>query len=729
MNYSRLNQSAREMIIRSYRAAQNEGLACLEPSFLGLYLMDNEPLMTLGVLRRSHISPDVLRRVLQEEISALPHGMGGGLSLALDRTLEAAHQQNPADSIAPEHIFRAIVEERRDACREASAARPQPESGRSGRRPEEQGDRESGFLERYARNLMTDAQQGKLEPVVGREAEIRQTMYILARKHKSPILVGKTGVGKTAIVEGLAMKIAAGDVPGKLQGKTIWSLDMGALMAGTRFQGELENRLKGIVREVTESEGRYLLFMDEIHLLIGAGRTSGALDASNLLKPALARGEIKLIGATTEDEYVRYVESDKAFERRFRKVFVDELSAEDTLTVLQGIRSHYEEYYGLTMNDETLELAVKLSGRFLPERYQPDKAIDLMDETAARVSLDGGAEVLPDDICRTLTVQTGIPVSRLRQDELESLRDLETVLAQKVIGQQEAVHQVAAALRRARMDFSDATRPQGCFLFTGPTGVGKTELAKVLAEIHSGSRDKLVRIDMSEYQERHTVSRLIGAPPGYVGYENRGQLTEAVRRHSYCVILLDEVEKAHPDVFNAFLQVLDDGRMTDGQGVTVDFKNTIIIMTSNAGVREAERASSRIGYEQAGSEDAESAIRKAVRRLFAPEFINRLDGVVNFNRLGREELVRIARMKLDEQCLKFAEKGYEVHIGEGVAELLAEKDADPAMGARPINRAVKKYIADPFVERVLRGEALPGSVTDITVEQEQIIMTSHVVSE
>ncbi|MDR2629798.1 MAG: ATP-dependent chaperone ClpB [Spirochaetaceae bacterium] len=689
-------------------------------------------------------------------------------------------------------------------------------------------------LDKYCRDLTALARLEKLDPVIGRDEEIRRVMQVLSRRTKNnPVLIGEPGVGKTAIAEGLARRIVAGDVPEGLKGKKLLALDLGALVAGAKFRGEFEERLKAVIHEIQAADGKIILFIDELHTLVGAGAAEGATDASNLLKPALARGELRCIGATTLDEYRKHIEKDAALERRFQQVYTAEPSVEDTVAILRGLKERYEVHHGVRIKDEALVAAATLSDRYITSRFLPDKAIDLVDEAASRLKMEldsrpteldklerkllqlsierqalsreedeasrerlgklekeiadlgaerdamkarwesekkdiqgirdlkqrieelkieetryeregnlskaaelrhgripeaqkqlaalpdqmetkrsaagpGGAgqpallreEVSEDDIARVVSTWTGIPISKMLSGELQKYLDLEQVLSQRVVGQEAAVEAVADAIRRNKAGLSDAARPLGSFLFLGPTGVGKTELAKTLADFLFNDEKALTRIDMSEYGEKHSVSRLIGAPPGYVGYEQGGQLTEAVRRRPYSVILFDEIEKAHPEVFNVFLQILDDGRLTDGQGRVVDFKNVIIIMTSNLG--------SDLILEAKKDEDIRGALTELLKQSFRPEFLNRIDETVIFNRLGREEIAKIVEIQLKRLAERLAERKITLSLTQGARELLAERGYDPLFGARPLKRAIQADLENPLAKSIIAGKIKEG---------------------
>lgn len=647
-----------------------------------------------------------------------------------------------------------------------SGQAPQPKGNIAGK------GKETPALDEFGRDLNKLAAEGKIDPVIGRESEIERVIQILSRRTKNnPVLIGEPGVGKTAIAEGLAQKIIDGHVPDVLRDKRVVSLNMASLVAGSKYRGEFEERLKKVMDEIRQS-GSVILFIDELHTLIGAGAAEGAIDAANILKPALARGEMQVIGATTLDEYKKHIEKDSALERRFQTVMVGEPSVDDAITILKGLRDRYEAFHKATITDDTIEAAVKLSARYIADRFLPDKAIDLMDEAASRVRLQAfstppdvkdierqleklalekeaaaktqefekaaqlrdqekalkeefeqkqkewkqsGSDqitVTPDDIAHVVAAWTGIPVKKLAEEESDRLLKLEEVLHNRVVGQNEAVQAVARAVRRARSGLKDPKRPIGSFLFLGPTGVGKTELARALAQAMFGDENAMIRLDMSEYMEKHTVSRLVGSPPGYVGYDEGGQLTDAVRRKPYSVILFDEIEKAHYDVFNILLQILEDGRLTDSQGRTVDFKNSVIIMTSNVGAKHLRKDSAALGFlADVKKDDAatdRNRVLEDVKKTFRPEFLNRIDEMIVFGRLSDDELKQIIRFMLRDVANRLTENGMSLEVSDGAVEQLLKEGRDPEYGARPLRRAIQKLVEDPIAEMLLKREVVAG---------------------
>ncbi len=570
-------------------------------------------------------------------------------------------------------------------------------------------------IEEFAYDLTRAAREGKLDPVVGRDMEIARVIEILGRRKKNnPMLIGEPGVGKSAIVEGIAQRVATGDISPVLARKRILSLDIASVVAGTKYRGDFEKRLKAIIKEASENPD-LILFIDEFHTIVGAGGASGSLDAANMLKPALARGEFQCIGATTLDEFAKIVEKDGALDRRFQKIVVEPTDVQQSIEILQHLKPRYEEFHGITYTDEAVEAAVRLTDRYLTDRSLPDKAIDALDEAGSMVRLSlakkRGREKVVDaeDVASVLSKMTGIPVNKVAESEGNRILKMRKRLKDRIVGQDQAVETVVRAIQRNRAGLKDPHRPIGTFLFFGPTGVGKTQLARSLAEYLFDSEDNMVRLDMSEYMEKFSVSRLIGAPPGYVGYEEGGQLSERVRRKPYCVVLLDEIEKAHPDIFNLLLQVMDEGRLTDSNGRTVDFKNTIVIMTSNVGSREMEEYGNGIGFATAGRSleaDRRSVVEKAVKKAFPPEFINRVDAQVYFNALGRESIEAIIDIELRDLRARALEAGYKLTITPAAKRLIADAGFDPSYGARPLKRAVMRYVEDPVSEFIISDRVL-----------------------
>ena len=593
----------------------------------------------------------------------------------------------------------------------------QPAEG-DGEEEGEEGDapKQKGIdIEEFGYDLTKAAREGKLDPVVGRDMEIARVIEILGRRKKNnPMLIGEPGVGKSAIVEGIALRIASGDISPALAKKRILSLDIASVVAGTKYRGDFEKRLKAIIKEA-QSNPDLILFIDEFHTIVGAGGASGSLDAANMLKPALARGELQCVGATTMDEFTKIVEKDGALDRRFQKIVVEPTDVPESIEILRHLKPHYEEFHHITYTDEAVEAAVRLTDRYLSDKSLPDKAIDALDEAGSMVRLNlarkkGGADtVTAEDVAAVVSRMTGIPVNRVAESEGNRILRMKKRLQSRIIGQDDAIDTVVRAIQRGRAGLKDPHRPIGTFLFFGPTGVGKTQLARSLAEYLFDSEDNMVRIDMSEYMEKHSVSRLIGAPPGYVGYEDGGQLSERVRRKPYCVVLLDEIEKAHPDIYNLLLQVMDEGRLTDSNGRVVDFKNTIVIMTSNVGSREVEEYGSGIGFATAGRKvetDRKNVLAKAVKKAFPPEFINRVDEQIYFNSLSREDIERIIDIELKGLKARALEAGYRITVTPAAKRFVAEAGYDPAYGARPLRRAITKYIEDPVSEFIISDRIL-----------------------
>ena len=844
MRLEKLTVKAQEAVAEAQAQARRRDHQALEAENLLVALLEPQDGVGRAVLARVGADPGAVLSRAEDELRSLPRVSGGEpypsqrLLKLVDRAEDEARKAKD-EYVSTEHLLIAAAEDRGGAGEALRAAGATPERVRDAVKAMRGGARAASpdaegqyrALEKYARDLTELARQGKLDPVIGRDDEIRRVVQILSRRTKNnPVLVGDPGVGKTAIAEGLARRIVDGDVPEGLKGKRLLALDMGALVAGTKFRGEFEERLKAVLKEVAAAEGQVVLFIDEMHTIVGAGAAEGAMDAGNMLKPALARGELHAIGATTLDEYRKHVEKDPALERRFQPVFVGEPSVADTVSILRGLQDRYELHHRVRIQDAALVDAARLSHRYIADRFLPDKAIDLVDEAASRLRIEidsmpaevdevrrriaqleiekqgllkekdeaslarrarlekelaarneqfaalkgrwdaekgviqeiaqakaaleelrteeaaaeraadfnraaeikfgkapevqrrlaaaqerlaqvqsGGAmlkeEVTPEEIAEVVSKWTGIPVSRLLEGEVEKLLHMEERLAERVVGQAEPLAAVAAAVRRARSGLQDPNRPIGSFLFLGPTGVGKTETARALAAFLFDDEQAMVRLDMSEYMEKHAVARLIGAPPGYVGYEEGGQLTEAVRRRPYAVVLFDEIEKAHRDVFNALLQVLDDGRLTDGQGRTVDFRNVVVIMTSNVGSEQIQRLGSR---PDANLASIREAAMEALRGEFRPEFLNRVDEVVVFRPLSREDLSRIVEIQLARLRKLLAERNVTLELTDGARETVADAGYDPVYGARPLKRALQRLVQDPLALKLLRGEFAAG---------------------
>ena len=587
---------------------------------------------------------------------------------------------------------------------------------------------ETRILDQYSRDLTLLAASGSFDPVIGRDEEIRRSVQILSRRSKNnPVLIGEPGVGKTAVAEGIAAYIAGSDAPDSMAGKRLVALDLPALLAGTKYRGDFEERVKAVLKDVKKA-GDVILFIDEMHTMIGAGSAEGAIDAANILKPALGRGEVQIIGATTPEEYRRHIEKDAALERRFQPVKIAEPSRGDSLKMLGAVRQSLEKHHGVKISDAALTAAVDLSVRYINDRFLPDKAIDLADEAAAHIRVSGGGLVTAEDIAAVVSLWTGIPVANLSADETKRLRNMESILHRRVIGQNEAVTAVSRAIRRGRVGLSDPNRPIGSFLFLGPTGVGKTELCRALAEAVFGESEAMIRLDMSEYMEKHAVSKLIGSPPGYVGYEDGGQLTERVRRKPWSVVLFDEIEKAHEDVWGILLQIMDDGRLTDSAGRVVSFRNTIIVMTSNVGAKSISDGRPRMGFTPDGGDEAQlmrARINEELRRTFKPEFLNRIDETIVFRRLSRAEIRSIAERMLLTVAERFKALGMTLSVPDQVVDFLAERGYDEKYGARPLRRAIRSMIEDKAAELMLTDSLGRGDTVQARIDGNKLILTKH----
>lgn len=587
---------------------------------------------------------------------------------------------------------------------------------------------ETRVLDQYSRDLTMLAASGSFDPVIGRDEEIRRSVQILSRRSKNnPVLIGEPGVGKTAVAEGIAAYIAGSDAPDSMAGKRLVALDLPALLAGTKYRGDFEERVKAVLKDVKKA-GDVILFIDEMHTMIGAGSAEGAIDAANILKPALGRGEVQIIGATTPEEYRRHIEKDAALERRFQPVKIAEPSRGDSLKMLGAVRQSLEKHHGVKISDAALTAAVDLSARYINDRFLPDKAIDLADEAAAHIRVSGGGLVTAEDIAGIVSMWTGIPVANLSADETKRLCNMESILHRRVIGQNEAVTAVSRAIRRGRVGLSDPDRPIGSFLFLGPTGVGKTELCRALAEAVFGESEAMIRLDMSEYMEKHAVSKLIGSPPGYVGYEDGGQLTERVRRKPWSVVLFDEIEKAHEDVWGILLQIMDDGRLTDSAGRVVSFRNTIIVMTSNVGAKSISEGRPRMGFTPDGGDEAQlmrARINEELRRTFKPEFLNRIDETIVFRRLSRAEIRSIAERMLLTVAERFKALGMTLSVPDQVVDFLAERGYDEKYGARPLRRAIRSMIEDKAAELMLTDSLGRGDTVQARIDGNELILTKH----
>jgi ATP-dependent Clp protease ATP-binding subunit ClpC len=788
--------SASQELVRRYRHGQ------WDVEHILLALLEQEKGLAQDVLRELGVDVEAVKGRVEATLRSSPKVAYEGTQIyatpRISRLLENARQEADRlkdEFIGVEHLLIAIAAEDRGEAtsilkdfgvtQEAIYRALQDIRG-THRVTDRQAESKYRSLEKYGHDLTELARRGKLDPVIGRDEEIRRVIQILSRRTKNnPVLIGDAGVGKTAIAEGLAQKIVAEDVPDSLKGKRVVALDMGALVAGSKFRGEFEDRLKAVMDEIREASGEVILFIDELHTVVGAGAAEGAIDASNMLKPALARGELQCIGATTLDEYRKNVEKDKALERRFQPVFIGEPSVETTVEMLKGLRPRYVAHHKIKIDDSALVAAAKLGQRYISDRFLPDKAVDLIDEAASKLRIDMesapeevknldrdmkrlldeeeaasqrqdyeraaelkverlrlenkynnaranwlqekrmDAIVGEQDIAELVSRWTGIPVSRILETEADKLVHMEDRIHERIVDQEEAVAAVSEAVRRGRAGLKDPRRPTGSFMFLGPTGVGKTELARALAEFLFDDENAMIRLDMSEYMEKHTVSRLIGAPPGYVGYEEAGQLTEAVRRRPYRIILFDEVEKAHPDVLNILLQILEDGRLTDGHGRTVDFKNTVFIMTSNLGTQEFRRQG--MGFyqsEKSEEQKLKTVIEAALKETFRPELLNRMDDIIIFHPLTEENLKKIVDLLIGDLERRLANSGIKLTVSGEAKAWLVSKGYDPVYGARPLRRAIQRYVENPLSTKILQGEFREGDTVAIAVEGETLSFTT-----
>ena len=802
MRQDRFTEQAQEALALSQELVRGYSHSQWDVEHILLALLQQEKGLTGEILKKLGVDAQEVRSRVEGTLEKSPKvAYEGAMIYATPRTVRllenaASEADRLKDEfIGTEHLLIAMAGERdgeaaailRDFGIDQEKVYRALQDIRGGQRvTDPRAESKYGALEKYSRDLTMLAREGKLDPVIGREEEIRRVMQILTRRTKNnPVIIGDAGVGKTAIVEGLAQKIVADDVPDSLKGKRVIALDMGALVAGTKFRGEFEERLKAVMDEIRQAKGEVVLFIDEMHTVVGAGAAEGAIDASNMLKPALARGELQCVGATTLDEYRQHIEKDAALERRLQPLYIGEPSVEATIEMLRGLRPRYEAHHKIAITDAALVAAAQLSQRYISDRFLPDKAVDLIDEAASKLRIDTESApeevkelekrvqqllheeeaasqrqdyeraaqlkaerlrleeeyreaktrwlqekkldgvVDEEDIAELVSKWTGIPVSRMLEGEAEKLLHMEERIHERIIGQEDAVTVVSDAIRRARAGLKDPKRPIGSFIFLGPTGVGKTELARALAEFLFDDEEALVRLDMSEYMEKHTVSRLIGAPPGYIGYEEGGQLTETVRRRPYKVILFDEVEKAHPDVLSILLQILEDGRLTDGHGRTVDFKNTVVIMTSNLGTEEFQRQALGFSRETKSEEQRlKGAVESALKRTFRPEFLNRIDEVVIFDPLTEEQIKQIVDLMMKELRRRLEEKKITVELTEEAKARLAKEGFDPVFGARPLRRTIQRQVENPLSKKILEGEFKEGNRVLVDVGADGFIFTS-----
>ena len=740
MNTNQYTQKTLEALQAAQQLAVEYQHNALEPEHLLHALASQEQGLIPQLLQKMNVDPGSFSAAVAEKLSALPRVSGSGrdpdkvyISQATDKVLSAAAREAKAmkdDYVSVEHVFLGLLNEQDQNTAELFRAfgitkdkfLQQLTAVRGNQRVTNDNPEDTyNALQKYGQDLVDLARKQKLDPVIGRDQEIRNVIRILSRKTKNnPCLIGEPGVGKTAIAEGLAQRIVRGDVPENLKDRIVFSLDMGALVAGAKYRGEFEERLKSVLNEVKKSEGKIILFIDELHTIVGAGKTDGAMDAGNLLKPMLARGELHCIGATTLDEYRQYIEKDPALERRFQPVQVDEPTVEDTISILRGLKERYEVFHGVKINDSALIAAATLSDRYITDRFLPDKAIDLVDEACAAARIRAEREkqpqpvLTPDDIAHVVAQASGVPTERVGEQERERLEKLEQRLNEEIVGQSRAVAAVAGAIRRSRTGLGEPGRPIGAMLFLGPTGVGKTALARALAVSWFGSEKALLKFDMSEYQEQHTAARLLGAPPGYLGHDEGGQLTEAVRRRPYSVVLFDEIEKAHPDVMNILLQILDEGKINDAQGRTVDFSNTVICMTSNAGSSDQTTAS--LGFNRSEEERNEEKSRKALSQFLRPEFLGRVDEVITFKPLSEETLQGIAALMLDEYKPSMEAKGIAYSYTPAALKALVTKSQGGKFGARDLRRVIRKAVEDPAAERLIDGTLASGSALTVDAD-------------